>query len=125
MNTPFPATPDDEAVYRKAAADLARMTLPDLAEFPPLQTEIALVKAFGRTGPREEWLSEFRGRIKQASENTVRMEPAEPEEFPPPRVKSPAASHQRLVDTLTQADRLLVMGPFDPPFRFVGGDPQD
>ncbi|MER7106246.1 hypothetical protein [Streptomyces sp. NPDC000229] len=114
-------TPDDEAVYLKAATDLARMTPPDLSDFSARTVEIAMLKVFGRNGPLEDWLNEFRGRIKQASENTVRMEPADRADFPHPHEKSPAASHQRLVDTATPAVHLLVMGPFDPPFRFVPG----
>ncbi|MCX4907298.1 hypothetical protein [Streptomyces sp. NBC_00878] len=112
-------TSDDEAVYLKAARDLARMTPPDLSGFSAREIEIAMLRVFERNGPQEGWLNEFRGRIKQASENAVRMEPAERADFPHPHEKSPAASHQRLVDSVAPATQLLVMGPFDPPFRFV------
>ncbi|MDQ1031639.1 hypothetical protein QF035_009221 [Streptomyces umbrinus] len=112
-------TPDDEAVYLKAATDLARLRPPDLSDFSARTVEIAMLKVFERNGPREDWLNEFRGRIKQASENTVRMESVDRADFPHPHEKSPAASHQRLVDIAAPAVQLLVMGPFDPPFRFV------
>ncbi|MFF9771900.1 hypothetical protein ACIGXF_38305 [Streptomyces sp. NPDC053086] len=111
----------DEAVYRKAAADLARMTLPDLSVFPTPQTEVAMAKAFRMNGPREDWLDEFRSRIRHDSGERVVMEDADRATFPPPLDKSPAASYQRLVDTRTSAVQLLVMGPFSPPFRFVPG----
>ncbi|MGW6976469.1 hypothetical protein [Streptomyces sp. NPDC054952] len=112
-------TPDDQAVYLKAATDLARMTPPDLSDFAPSQVEIAMLKAFESHGPREDWLDEFRGRIKQASENTVSLDSADPADFPHPRDKSRAASYQQLIDASTGTVQLLVMGPFNPPFRFV------
>lgn len=53
------------------------------------------------------------------------MDPVDPAAFPGPPDKSPVASHQQLVDSRTSAVQLLVMGPFDPPFRFVTGSPEE
>ncbi|GAA3180699.1 hypothetical protein GCM10010451_32340 [Streptomyces virens] len=120
------STAEDEAVYHMAAADLARMRQPDLSELPSAQTTLAMLKAFGPTGPKEEWLTEFRRRIHDESAGRVTLEGVDPQAVPPPRVKSPAASYQRLVDSRAGTVQLLVMGPFEPPFQFTatapGGD---
>ncbi|MFB7182453.1 hypothetical protein ACFCYI_32670 [Streptomyces sp. NPDC056257] len=110
---------EDEAVYRKAAADLARMHLPDLSELPPDQTAIAMLRAFGWNGPQEDWLEEFRRRVHDESAGRVTLVTVDRETVPPPLVKSPAASYQRLVDRQDGTEHLLVMGPFEPPFEFV------
>lgn len=111
-------TTADEAVYEKAAADLARMTLPDLSSFPAEQTEIAMVRAFRMNGPDAHWLEEFRHRIDQESAGAIHLDSVD-RPPPPPLDKSPAATCKRLVDTVSGAERLLVIGPFNPPFRFV------
>ncbi|MQY12340.1 hypothetical protein SRB5_24730 [Streptomyces sp. RB5] len=112
-------TPDDEAVYLRAAADLARMTTPDLSSFSANTIDVAMLRVFTPTGPDPDWLHEFRGRLKQASSNEVHLTPAAPDEFPAPHDKSPAASYHRLVDTSTDTTLFLVMGPFNPPFRLA------
>lgn len=68
----------------------------------------------------EDWLDgTSSGRIKQASESTVSLDPADSADFPHPRDKSRAASYQQLIDASTGSVQLLVMGPFNSPFRFV------
>ncbi|MCX5012501.1 MULTISPECIES: hypothetical protein [unclassified Streptomyces] len=111
---------EDEAVYRKAAADLARMLQPDLSDLPPAQTTVAMLKAFGRNGPRQDWLEEFRRLVHDESAGRVTLVGVDRETVPPPVVKSPAASYQRLVDSQDETEQLLVMGPFEPPFQFTG-----
>ncbi|MFJ3724181.1 hypothetical protein ACIPYQ_16620 [Streptomyces sp. NPDC090045] len=110
---------EDEAVYRKAAADLARMRLPDLSELPPDQTAVAMLRAFGMNGPEEDWLEEFRRRVHEESDGRVTLVTVDREAVPPPVVKSPAASYQRLADSRDGTEQLLLMGPFEPPFAFV------
>ncbi|GHI88183.1 hypothetical protein [Streptomyces xanthophaeus] len=114
---------EDDAVYRKAAADLARMLQPDLSHLPREQTTVAMLKAFGRNGPDQGWLEEFRRRVQDESAGRVTLVGVARETVPPPHVKSTAASYQKLVDSRDGTEQLLVMGPFEPPFRFIAAGP--
>ena len=114
----------DDRVYDRAAADLAAMNEPDLSDFEPSEVDVAMLRAFEKSGPRQEWLDELRSRITRDSGSQTRLEDADPDEFPF-RVKEFAASYHRLVNT-SGATQLLVMGPFQPPFQFMapGADTQ-
>lgn len=105
-----------DEIYGKAAADLAMMIQPDLTGFSEADIETAMAAAFTFSGPRPEWLADFRDSIERDSASATHLEDADPADFPF-LVKSPGASYQRLVGpTGTQ---LVVMGPFEPPFQLV------
>ncbi|MET7486301.1 hypothetical protein [Streptomyces sp. NPDC005538] len=106
----------DDRVYGRAAAALAAMREPDLSDFEPDQVDGAMLRAFDPSG-RRQWLDDLRSRITQDSGSQTRLEDADPDEFPF-RIKEFAASYHRLVNT-AGATRLLVMGPFQPPFQFM------
>jgi hypothetical protein len=113
----------DDRIYDQAAADLAAMKEPDLSDFAPGRVDEAMMRAFDSSGPRPEWLDDLRSRIAEGSVFQTRLEDADPDEFPF-RIKEFAASYHRLVNT-SGATRLLVMGPFQPPFQFMAADAAD
>ncbi|MEU0476814.1 hypothetical protein ACFW5S_32765 [Streptomyces olivaceus] len=110
----------DERIYDKAAAALAALREPDLAEFSDAEVDAAMDRAFTPVGPRQEWLDGFRRRVLDAGDGLTRLEDADPDDFPYLE-KSMAVAYQRLRGPSGRS-RLLVMGPFQPPFRFPAPD---
>ncbi|MEU3255368.1 hypothetical protein [Streptomyces sp. NPDC006997] len=105
----------DRRIFDKTAADLAAMAEPDLTGFDDDDVVRAVARTTGRE-PGQRWSDELRRRVAHESLYQVRLEEADPEEFPF-RIKQFGATYHRLIGP--SGTRLVVIGPFARPVRFV------
>ena|SRR5947209_72734 len=106
----------DRQIYEAAANALAQGKQPDLSEFRTADVDMAMSRAFAFSGPLPSWLEWLKRRVAELSGQRYKLEEADPNDFPY-RVKQPGVAYMRL--TGPNDARLVIIGPFQPPFQFV------